>query len=212
MLILGLDTALEHCSVAISKNGEQIYSASLHGPNSQAEEIAPMVERAMAQAQIAAKDLSRIIVTTGPGSFTGVRVGLAFAKSLALAIAVPCIGVSTLEVFAMQSAAAKAIPLISVAGSVFYAVYEGRKEIVVPTRATDFSFLEKHENDFVLVGPAAIKAQEFYPQFGVINQAEINPFVLASYGAHLPISQKAEPLYLRGADAKLWKGARREQD
>lgn len=54
MLILGLDTALEHCSVAISKNGEQIYSASLYAPNSQAEEIAPMVERSMAQAQIAA--------------------------------------------------------------------------------------------------------------------------------------------------------------
>lgn len=206
MLVLAIDTALAHCSVAISKNGEELFNQSKHCPNSQAEEIAPLVETALLKAQITAKDLDRIIVTTGPGSFTGVRVGLAFAKSLALALSAPCIGVSTLEIFAIQSAAPKSIALINVAGSVFYAVYEGRKELFPPTRATDFSFLEQYADDFVLVGPAANKGQALFPKFNIVQQDAISPFVLGSYGAHLPITQKAEPLYLRGADAKLWKG------
>jgi tRNA threonylcarbamoyl adenosine modification protein YeaZ len=207
MYVLGIDTALYNCSVAISKNGEEVYNSTKHCPNSQAEEIAPMVSLALSQTGIDAKNLSKIIVTAGPGSFTGVRVGLAFATSLALAVDIPCIGVSTLETFAVQSAAYKSIPIINIAGSVFHAAFDGRKELVAPCRANDFSFLNTFEDGFVLVGPAANQAQELFPQFDAVKHEAINPFILAAYGASLPQTQKATPLYLRGADAKLWKGA-----
>ncbi len=66
----------------------------------QAEAIAPMVQRVMAEAGLAFADLKRIGVTTGPGTFTGQRIGLAFARGLALALKIPCVGVTTLEALA----------------------------------------------------------------------------------------------------------------
>lgn len=209
MLSLGIDTSLSHCSVAIVRDGQEIASESRLCPNKQAEEIAPLVQEILANNDIKPNELDKVIVTNGPGSFTGVRVGLAFAKSLAFSINKPCIGVSTLQVFAMQSGVIKSLPLINVAGSVFYMALDGREIIIPPTRADDFSFLETMDDSFVLCGPAAQKAIEEYKNFQISPSDAINPFILASFGALQDANEyPATPIYLRGADAKLWKGAR----
>jgi len=69
-----------------------------------AEALAPMVEAVMAQAELPFSALTRIAVTTGPGTFTGLRIALSFARGLGLALKIPVIGLSSLEAMALRAA------------------------------------------------------------------------------------------------------------
>src|SRR6516165_6421053 len=100
MIVLGLDTCLAACSVAVSEGARVLAYASETMARGHQERLAPMAERVMAEAGLDFQQLERIGVTVGPGSFTGLRVGLAFAKGLGLALGKPCVGVGTLEALA----------------------------------------------------------------------------------------------------------------
>jgi len=103
--ILGLDTALGACSVAVRVDTGLRACARQDMPRGHAEALAPMVESVMREAGLAFSELGRIAVTTGPGTFTGQRVGLAFARSMALALNIPAIGVTTLEAMSAEALA-----------------------------------------------------------------------------------------------------------
>jgi len=98
--ILGIDTALGACSAALVADGRVLAHAFEEMQRGHAEALAPMVDGLMRQAGCAYSKLDRIGVTTGPGTFTGQRVGIAFARALALALKVPAIGVTTLDAMA----------------------------------------------------------------------------------------------------------------
>lgn len=107
MILLALDTATESCSAAVSHNGEALARRFERLRRGQAERLVPMIEEVMAEARADYRALDGIAATVGPGSFTGVRVGLAAARGLALAAGVPLIGVSTLEAVAAAVPAAE---------------------------------------------------------------------------------------------------------
>jgi tRNA threonylcarbamoyladenosine biosynthesis protein TsaB len=97
LIVLALDTALGACSVAVLDGEEVLAQAAEPMERGHQERLAPMVAGATAQAGLPFTSLQRVAVTVGPGSFTGLRVGLAFAKSMALALSIPCVGIGTLE-------------------------------------------------------------------------------------------------------------------
>ncbi len=103
MKLLALDTALDACSVAVLDGPAVLAQRSEPMQRGHQERIAPMVAEAMAEAGLGFAELDRIAVAIGPGSFTGVRVGLAFAKATALALDIPCIGIGTLELLAASA-------------------------------------------------------------------------------------------------------------
>jgi tRNA threonylcarbamoyladenosine biosynthesis protein TsaB len=100
MLLLAFDTTAPACSIALVRDGTEIAGARALMPQGQAEALVPLIERVMAEAGVSYASLDRIAVTVGPGSFTGVRVGLSTARALGLAAGKPVIGVSSLEVLA----------------------------------------------------------------------------------------------------------------
>jgi tRNA threonylcarbamoyladenosine biosynthesis protein TsaB len=106
MRLLAIDTALAACSAAVldtahrTLNGGIIGSESLPMVRGHAEALIPLLDRVMKASELTFADLDRVVVTTGPGSFTGLRVGIAAARGLGLAIEIPVIGVSTLSAYA----------------------------------------------------------------------------------------------------------------
>src|SRR6266702_384521 len=101
MRVLAIDTALASCAAAVLETGHGIVAAeTLPMVRGHAEALMPLIARVMKRSDMAFRDLDRIAVTTGPGSFTGVRVGLAAATG------VPVVGVSTLAVYAAPYLAA----------------------------------------------------------------------------------------------------------
>src|ERR1700704_7009413 len=102
MLILAIDTALDACAAGVldTDAGKLIARESQAMKRGHAEALMPLIARVMKQAGIAFAALDRVAVTTGPGSFTGLRVGISAARGLALAADKPVIGLTTLAAFA----------------------------------------------------------------------------------------------------------------
>jgi len=105
MRILAIDTTMSACSVTVWNDGEteaQFSQTMMHG---QAEALLPAIEKVLAEAQRTYDSLNRIAVTVGPGSFTGLRVGLATARGLGVALSCPVVGKLTSAVLAREALA-----------------------------------------------------------------------------------------------------------
>ncbi len=100
MKVLAFDTALGACSAAVVESGRVLAKAFEPRTRGHAEALMPMVERVRAEACLEYEDIDRLAVTVGPGTFTGLRVGLSAARGLALAAGKPLVGLTTLEVLA----------------------------------------------------------------------------------------------------------------
>ncbi len=100
MLILAFDTTAAACSVALWRDGETLKAEHAAMTQGQAEALIPMIERLLKDCGTEYAMLDRIAVTVGPGSFTGVRVGIATARAIGLAASKPVVGIATTEVLA----------------------------------------------------------------------------------------------------------------
>lgn len=101
-MILALDTSLGACSVAVVETGSARLLAGRYEERSKGhgEVIMGMIKAALGEAGLEPRDLKAVACTTGPGSFTGLRIGIAAAKGLALGLDIPALGITTLETLA----------------------------------------------------------------------------------------------------------------
>lgn len=106
MRILALDTATAACTVAVADGEDLLAELTLQVPRAHSTRLMPLVAQALEESGIAPSDLDLIAVGIGPGSFTGLRIGLATAKGLAFTLGIPCVGVSTLRALAYGTGAA----------------------------------------------------------------------------------------------------------
>jgi tRNA threonylcarbamoyladenosine biosynthesis protein TsaB len=96
-LILNLETATTVCSVSIGKDGKSIASREINNGYTHAENLTVFIDESLKEAGIKIKDLDAVAVSKGPGSYTGLRIGVSVAKGLCYALDKPLIGVNTLE-------------------------------------------------------------------------------------------------------------------
>lgn len=143
MRVLAIDTALAACSAVMldTEHADAAKHESLPMQRGHAEALMPMIKRVMERSGLAFADLDRIAVTTGPGSFTGLRVGIAAARGLGLAAGKPVVGLTTLAAFAAPFIAADdTLPVVAAIDARHDQVYlqvfgPGGRTIVAPRLA-----------------------------------------------------------------------------
>jgi tRNA threonylcarbamoyladenosine biosynthesis protein TsaB len=213
--ILAADTALGACSVAVLDDEKILAHRLVEMQRGHAEALAPMAEAAMRESGIAFADLDRLAVTTGPGTFTGQRVGLAFMRGLRIALKVPLIGIATLEAMAAQACMVSGKPNAAVLhdarrGEVYALLAKDGAVVFGPLIAPFEDAVAQIQNavaDFAslaLAGTAAEAACARLP--GAFMTSVIYPDALwvarLAHVAPEPMDVP-RPLYLRAADAKL---------
>jgi len=189
MIVLAIDTALDACSVAMADEAGVRTCISEKMQRGQSERLAPMVQEAMAAAEIRFDQVDRVAVTIGPGSFTGVRVGIAFARVMALALGKPCVGVSTLEALALeQGEGGLRAAIVRTPGAAYAALYEDGAPLLAPRAA------EPEEAEELL--SAAAGGRDF--ALRASSSAPLDIGALARRAARLdPVLYPPDPLYLR---------------
>lgn len=103
ILILNIETTTKNCSVSLSKDGKEIALKEINdGGYSHAENLHPFIETILADTQHQFSDLSAVAVSKGPGSYTGLRIGVSAAKGFCFALDIPLISIDTLQALAHQ--------------------------------------------------------------------------------------------------------------
>jgi tRNA threonylcarbamoyladenosine biosynthesis protein TsaB len=211
VLLLALDTALEACSVAILQDGRVVAARSEPMPRGHQERLAPLIDEMMREAGLEFTALDRIGVTVGPGSFTGLRVGLAFAKGLSFALGRTVVGVGSLEALAASAGSDGFVAAVIDArrDQVYVQGFLAGMAVTEPKAlalndAADLLIKVDASGPTVLVGSAARLLAEFFPRAAVDDRAGADPVVLARLVSQAPEpAGPPEPLYLRAPDAKL---------
>ena len=217
MLILSIDTALDACAAAVldTSAGHAIALESLPMKRGHAEALMPLIARVMKASGVPFAALDRVAATTGPGSFTGLRVGLSAARGIALAAGKPVVGVTTLTAFAAPIVSEDSEhPVISAVDArhdhVYFQVLGGDgHSLIKPKVAPIAEALEAARFGTPhLVGNAADMLARRWPEyapppFKVDQQAAPDIAWVAWLGAAVnPESSPARPYYLRAPDAK----------
>jgi tRNA threonylcarbamoyladenosine biosynthesis protein TsaB len=101
-LLLSIETSTQYCSVALHEGGVLVSSKFTETPRSAASLLAVMIDEVFQSINRKPKDLSGVVVASGPGSYTGLRIGVATAKGLCYALNIPIVSVNTLELMAFQ--------------------------------------------------------------------------------------------------------------
>ena len=208
-MILSIDTCLAASSVAVL-DGERVLAVrSEPMTRGHQERIGVLAREAAAEAGVAFADLSRIGVTVGPGGFTGLRVGLAFAKGLAAALSIPCVGVNTLESLAFGIKGFAAAVLDARMGQVYIQVFADGVALMAPD-ALDLGEAAARLAELysggaaTLVGSGAPLLAAALGGATVLTPAAPDPVAVARLAAARPApAHSPRPLYLRAPYATL---------
>ena len=216
MLILAIDTALDACSVGVLDTvaSKLIAHQSLPMARGHAEALMPLIDQVMKQSRVGFMDLDRIAVTTGPGSFTGLRVGLSAARGIALASNKPAVGVTTLTAYAAAAISETGRdPVISAIdarhGQVYFQVVSGNgASLIRPKVAPIEKVLEAARYGTpIIVGNAAQLIADRWPADVAPVSVDPKPAPDIAWVGWLgaavhAAAAPARPFYLRAPDAK----------
>lgn len=227
--VLAIDTCFARCAIALAEQRETIgivASGVQAMSRGHAAMLTPMIEKALHDAAWNASDLDLVAVTIGPGSFTGVRIGVAMARGLAMALRIPVAGITTTDALLLGAAAADRA---QADGTLVVAIESGRGDYFVavpdaPPFAATAQALGARLADrrAIVIGDGAQRLAVELRELGVraetgVSSPAIDPAPLAAHALARGVAfwagqAQPRPLYLRGADVTLADGARTTAD
>lgn len=225
--ILCIDSSTEACSVAVQTKSAALYHHFMLAPREHTQKILPTIESVINEAQLTLSDIGVIVYGQGPGSFTGVRIGISIAQGLAYGLEVNMVGVSTLQAMSQQAFAKHQCESVYAAidarmGEVYFAHYINQNGLMVLQEnevvVKPEQLVQRFENDqqivpnSVLVGTGweayselssvftdAIQLDIIYPDAAYMIEQAVN--IIEHDGSVEP--ELAIPVYLR--DTVTWK-------
>lgn len=219
MRVLAIDTSTEILSVALRQDGA-VHSFTKDAGLSHSERLLPIIESILAEAGCTPADIELVAVSLGPGSFTGLRIGLATAKGISTALATPLVQVDNLAVYGRGCAPCNALvlPLIDAKKRKFYvAGYSGGNEVFGASDLTAEEVLHRIEGweRVIATGPHARLFMERISDTSVTSTLVLDPLHrrgiapeliepgIRAYQSHGPAAPDCAPRYIRRSDAEL---------
>ena len=223
MITLAFDTSLDKCSVAVGDDDKLLASSEVNVSRGHAELLMPIIQKTMAEANVAMNEIDRSAVVVGPGTFAGVRVSVAAANSLALALGCSVIGISTLEALVAKAIQDRVVENPGKKFTVFLSV--GRANIFCQSFQTGTSELakpldsarriERSELSALLDPPdllsvlwSGLETSDLITGHMRSFFVEYNAETLLFWSKNLKMAKaqcRIEPVYLRPPDAKIGK-------
>jgi tRNA threonylcarbamoyladenosine biosynthesis protein TsaB len=195
VLTLAFDTATDVATSALLEDGDLLGERTGRPQN-----LLEGVNELFAQHDAQPRELKRIVVGTGPGSFTGLRMGLATGRALALALDVPVAGVSTLD--ALAAGAPGALPVIDARRREVFTLVDGQPVAVSPNELSNTVLLGR-----VCVGSGAVRYRDVLEEAGAEIPPDESELHLPRAGVHARLAthfgpaELVEPIYVRAPDA-----------
>ena len=224
MRILALETSAKACSAAVTEDGRVLASAFQCTGLTHSRTLMPMVEAMLKNAELVLADCDAIAVANGPGSFTGIRIGVSAAKGLAFSAEKPAVGVSTLEAMARNVAFADGLAVCAMDArrqQVYNALFQaenGTLTRLTPDRAISLEDLaaevKEDERPKIIVGDGARLCYNALSEQGIscrmapphlVMQSAVSVALEAealAKAGHLVTAQDLQPVYLRPAQAQ----------
>ncbi|MCW8896847.1 MAG: tRNA (adenosine(37)-N6)-threonylcarbamoyltransferase complex dimerization subunit type 1 TsaB [Flavobacteriales bacterium] len=216
-ILLGIETATKVCSIALSNENELLAIEEVGGAYSHAENVTNFIEKVVKKANINFNDIDAIAVSKGPGSYTGLRIGVSSAKGLCYALNKPLIAIDTLQAMALRMAKQISVknlffcPMIDARRmEVYTAIYNANNELVEPISAKiidENSFSKYLDNQKVMFfGDGAEKCKTlfsgnknaFFNESVLPSAIEINELALKKLNNNqLEDVAYFEPFYLK---------------
>jgi tRNA threonylcarbamoyladenosine biosynthesis protein TsaB len=181
--ILHIDTTTKKCSVALAQDGELMIQKELLSEEfSHSEQLHPFIEEVLKESGLKSSSLSAIAISKGPGSYTGLRIGVAAAKGLCFALDLPLIALNTLEIMVQPyevSPYSFIIPMLDARRmEVYTAIFDETKKWIQETMAevlTENTFTSiVNEQSCLIIGDGAIKFKTLYPKINASYSSEIH--------------------------------------
>ena len=211
-LILNIETATKNCSVALAKDGKTLAIREIATQNfSHAEKLHVFIEELFLETNLKLQDLSAIAASQGPGSYTGLRIGVSAAKGLCYALSIPLIAVDTLELLArkIEIQSGIIVPMIDARRmEVFCAFFDSKYAKIKETKAEiiDETSYQEIPETLHLIGDGAMKFKDiltdakfkYYPEIEFPSAAEMAPVSFQKFqNNQLEDVAYFEPFYLK---------------
>lgn len=225
MRILGIDTSTMAASVAVIEDNQLVCEYTINTKKTHSQKLMPMIENMLKESDLNINDIDLIGICVGPGSFTGLRIGMATAKAIAHVNNIPIVGVTSLEMLAanMNLCDKKICSILDAQrNQVYTAKFEYIGNRLVQINDTDVLEIDKlineissSEDDYILIGEAVYKYEEKLkdienisipsPSHNVTKSSSLCSIALEKYnqGENIESCYTINPMYIRKSQAEV---------